>query len=181
MLLHVCTMRTLFTIKTNDHIKTDDLFATASRVQRYKRYDSHHDSRACISVVLINPIVRLKQRAYPGGINYIISLYWYASLADIISKFINTWVYLERTGKMFPSGSKRKYTQLCTHVPEKRNNIPQDLRRPYPLLETISQLSNISKLTVLDEGYSGDQYALVIINIMHYILTLSVLLLNNEI
>lgn len=166
---------------TNDHIKTDDLFATATKVQRCKRYYSRNDSRACISVVLLNPIVRLKQRAHPGGTNYIISPYWYVSLADIISKFINTCVYLERTGKMFPSGSKRKYRELCTHFPEKRNNIPQDLRRPCPLLETISQLSNISKLSALDEGYSGDQYALVIINIMHYILTLSILSLNNEI
>ena len=181
MLLHVSTMRTLFTTKKNDHSKADDLFATATPVQRCKRYDPRHDSRTYISVVLINPIARLKQRAHPAGTNYIISLYWYASLADIISKFINTWVHLERTGKMFPSGSKRKYRELCTHFPEKRNNIPQDLRRPYPLLEKISQLSNISKLSVLDEGYSGDQYALVIINIMHYILTLSILSLNNEI
>jgi hypothetical protein len=138
MLLHVCTMRTLFTTKTNDHSKADDLFATATKVQRCKRYDSRHDSRTCISVVLINPIARLKWRAHPAGTNYTISLYWYASLADIISKFINTWVHLQRTGKMFPSGSNRKYTQLCTHFPEKRNTIPQDLKRSYPLFETIS-------------------------------------------
>ena len=126
----VCNMRTLFTTLTNDHIKTDDLLATATKVQRYKRYAISPDNRTCISVVLINTIEWLKQRAQPGETSYKISPYWCASLADITLYLSILGCIWKERGRCFRQvqNTMQTLTQLRTPFPEKSNNIPQDLR-----------------------------------------------------